>query len=335
MLIYKFNELFFRTEKITGIASGVDNNFMKTIILHMILYPLTSLFQIFVPPMDLYPIMPVITKMQYKFLIASPVSGLVAESIVTDMVAILGSIVILGFLGFIAYRYKNTITNRNILFSLLFFFLSFLPYVIFDRDSSYFSGRYFYLSVIPAGILFGYIVYFFANINTYAKWTTLFFVTLFLFHHASIIRRDINYHINLGNDRKAVLAGIKSNYPNLADKNIFYVTSDRSFLGNITNPFQNGLGYVLEVWYYDSGKIPKEFLSENFLWDLGAEGYREKDSYGFGYFQNIDNMAKEMAENKLSRSIIHGFFFDSNSKKVLNISDEVRLRLATISAIPK
>jgi hypothetical protein len=139
----------------------------------------------------------------------------------------------------------------------------------------------------------------------------------------------------LGNDRKAVLAGIKSNYPNLADKNIFYVTSDKSFLGDITNPFQNGLGYVLEVYYYDSGKIPKEFLSENFLWDLGAEGYREKDNYGFGYFQNIDSMAKEMAENKLSRSIIHGFFFDSNSKKVLNISDEIRSRLATISAIPK
>lgn len=336
VLTVRFSEVFFRTEKIAGFVSGGgDNSFVQTIILRMILYPLTSLFQIFVPPLDLYPIMPIITKMQYKFLITSPVSGLVAESIVTDMVAILGSIVILGLLGFMVYKYKDTTTNRNMLFALLFFFLSFLPYVVLDRDSSYFSGRYFYVSVIPAGILFGYIVYFFANINTYAKWVTLFFVTLFLLHHTSIIRRDINYQVNLGNERKAVLSGIKSQYPSIEKNSIFYVTSDKQFLGDITNPFQNGLGYVLEIWYYDSGNIPKSFLSENFLWDLGAEGYKKSGDKSFGYFQDMDKMVKEMVKNKLSRSTVHGFFFDSNSRKLFNISDEVKLRLATISAIPK
>ena len=336
MLVFKFSELFFRTEKIAGIASGADNNFAQTVILHTILYPLTSLFQIFVPPLDLYPIMPAITKMQYKFLITSPVSGLVAESIVTDMVSIVGSVAILGLLGLITYKCRDIVISRNILFSLLFFFLSFLPYVIFDRDSSYFSGRYFYVSVIPAGILFGYIVYFFANINTYAKWATLFFVTLFLFHHSSFIRKDISYNVNLGNERKALLYGIKDIYPKPEKDSIFYVTSNKTYLGDIiTNPFANGLGYTLEVWYYDSGNIPQNFLSENFLWVLGDEGYKKIDDKGFGYFQDMDKMAKEMTKNKLSRSIVHGFFFDSNSKKVFNISDEVRLRLATISAIPK
>ncbi len=335
--VFRFSEVFFRAEKISGFASGGGNNsFAQTVLLHSILYPLTSLFQIFVPPLDLYPIMPVITKMQYKFLITSPVSGLVAESIVTDMVAILGSIAILGLLGFMVYRYKDAITNRNILFALLFFFLSFLPYVVLDRDSSYFSGRYFYVSVIPAGILFGYMVYFFANINTYAKWATLFFVTLFLFHHASFIRKDISYNVNLGNERKALLYGIKDIYPKLEKDSIFYVTSNKTYLGDIiTNPFANGLGYTLEVWYYDSGNIPQKFLSENFLWVLGDEGYKKIDDKSFGYFQDMDKMAKEMAKNKLSRNIVHGFFFDSNAKKVFNISDEVRLRLATISAIPK
>ncbi len=336
MLVYRFSELFSRTEKIAGIASGAEgNSFIQTVLLRSILYPLTSLFQIFVPPLDLYPIMPAITKMQYKFLISSPVSGLVAESIVTDMVSILGSVAILGILGFITYKCKDKIISRNIFFSLLFFFLGFLPYVIFDRDSSYFSGRYFYPSVIPAGILLGYMVYFITTINTYAKWAMLFFVTLFLFHHASFIKKDISYNVNLGNERKALLYGIKDIYPKLEKDSIFYVTSNKTYLGDITNPFANGLGYTLLVWYYDSDNIPQKLLSENFLWVLGDEGYKKIDNKGFGYFQDMDKMAKKMAKNKLSRSIVHGFFFDSNSKKVFNISDEVRLRLATISAIPK
>ncbi|MEK7572843.1 MAG: hypothetical protein AAB531_00305 [Patescibacteria group bacterium] len=334
IILVRFGEVFLRTEKVAGFVQG-GQNFTQSVLLHFILYPLTSLFQVFVPPLDLYSITPAIAKIQYKFLIGSPLTDLVAQSIIADMVAILGSVTILGFLGFMAYKYKSKMINRNILFALLFFFLSFLPYVVLDRDSSYFSGRYFYVSVIPAGILFGYIIYFFANINTYAKWATLFFVTLFLFHHASFIRKDISYNVNLGNERKALLYGISDIYPKLEKDSIFYVTSNKEYNAPITNPFQNGLGYILEVWYYDSGNIPKSFLSENFLWDWGTEGYKRRDDKGFGYFQDIDKMAKEMAKNKLSRSIVHGFFLDSNSKKVINISDEVKLRLATISAIPK
>lgn len=336
MLLFRFGSVFFLTEKIAGFVGGVeDNSFVQTVLLRSILYPLTSLSQIFIPPLDLYSITPSITEIQYKFLVGSPLTGLVSQSIVADMVSIVGSVVILGLLSFMTYKCKDKIMSRNILFALLFFFLSLLPYVVLDRDSSYFSGRYFYVSVVSASILFGYIIYFFININKYFKWAMLFLVAIFLFHHASIIRRDINYQVNLGNERKALLYGIKDIYPKLEKDSIFYVTSNKEYNPPITNPFQNGLGYVLEVWYYDSGNIPKSFLSENFLWDWGTEGYKRRDDRGFGYFQDIDKMAKEMAKNKLSRSIVHGFFLNSNSKKVFNISDEVKLRLATISAIPK
>lgn len=336
MVLVRLGQFFLRTENVAGyINPGSHSKMLITIFSRTFLYPFTSLFQIFVPPLDLYSITIPFARMQYKFLVGSPLTDLVAQSMVADMFAIVGSTLILGFLAFMVYKHKSKIINRNILFALLFLFLSFLPYAVLDRDSSYFSSRYFYVGVIPTGILFGYIVYFLTRIHRYLEWVTFILVVFFLFYHASIVRRDINYQIKLGNERKAVLNGIKNFYPRPGKNSIFYVTSNKLYLGDITNPFQSGLGYILEVWYYDSGNIPKEFLKENFLWDLGAEGYKKNSDFGFGYFQDIDKMTEEMKEKKLSRNIIHGFFFDSKTQQVSDITNEIKAKIATISGIPR
>ena len=336
VLFFRFTEVFFRTEKVAGFASGVGNNsFVQTVLLHTVLYPLSSLFQIFVPPLDLYSITPAITKMQYKFLVGSPLVDLVAQSIVADMIAIMGSILILFFSILMVHRSKDKIISRNVRFAIVFFFLSFLPYVALDRDSSYLSSRYFYVGLIPAGILFGYAVYFFTTFNKYIKWVTLFLVTVYLFHHAAIVRSDINHQVKLGNERVSVLNGIKTLYPNPSENTIFYVTSDKAYYGEVTNPFQNGLGYVLEAWYYDTGKIPKEFLSENFLWDLGDEGYKRSRNKGFGYYQDIDKMIKDMEKNNIKSEDVWAYFIKSKESEIVDITLETRERISTVSAIPK
>ncbi len=336
MILFRLGQFFLSNEGAAGFINPASNNsILISILSHSFLYPLTSLFQIFVPPLDLYSVTIPFAKMQYKFLVGSPLTDLVAQSMVADMFAITGSVLILGFLAFMACKKRDKIINKNIIFTLLFFFLSFLPYFVLNRDSSYLSSRYFYVGAIPAGIIFGYIVYFLAKINKYFKWGILSFVVLFLFYHARIIGKDINYQVKLGNERKAVLAGIKNLYPKIEKNSIFYVTSDKPYSGEITNPFQSGLGYILEVWYYDSGNIPKEFLREKFLWDLGAEGYKNNGEFGFGYFQNIDKMVKEIKEEKLSKNIVHGFLINSKTQQVSDITDEIKARIATISGIPK
>lgn len=335
LVAVRFSHLFFRTEQIVGFSSGGSSSFFQLVILRSILYPLTSLFQIFIPARDIYSFTPMITKMQYKFLVGSPVVDLVAQSIVADLVAVVGSVAILCLLGFIVFRLKDKTVFRNIVFALILFLVSFLPYVVYDRDSSYLSSRYFYLGLVPAGLLLGYVVYYFSKINKYIKWVTLIIVFIFLYHHASIVRKDISYQIKLATERRAVLEGIKSIHPNLSDKTIFYVTSNKEYYGPITNPFQNGLGYVLEVWYYDSGKIPNEFLSENFLWDLGAEGYRSSGDKGFGYYQDIDKMVADMTENKLKSGIIKAFYLRSSDNQILDITPQIISRISTISAIEK
>lgn len=335
LVFVRFSHLFFRAEQVTGFSAGGSFSFFHLIAFRSILYPITSLFQIFIPARDIYSFTPMITKMQYRFLDGSPVVDLVAQSIVADMVAIAGAFSILFILGIIIFKSKDKLTSKNIIFALLLFLLSFLPYVVYDRDSSYLSSRYFYLGLVPAGILIGYIANFIYQKNKYLRWTTIILLFIFFYHHSNIVRSDISYQVNLGNERKAVLDGIKTLNPNLENNTIFYVTSDKQYYGPITNPFQNGLGYVLEVWYFDSGKVPKEFLSENFLWDLGAEGYRNSGEMGFGYYQDIDKMVIDMRNNEVPLNAIKAFNITSQDNKVHDITPEIISRVSTISGILK
>lgn len=335
MIGARLGQFFLRTGDVAGYVSvGGNSNIFQTVLLRTVLYPLTSLFQIFIPPMDFYSQMSQITTNQYKFLVGSPIRDLIAQSVASDMVSLLGAFLILVFVWVIVRRGKEKITQKNLAFALLFFFLSFITYIFLDRDSSYLSSRYFYVGAFAAGILFGYIVYFLISLSKYSKWIIFPIVFLFLFHHANVVKGDIDHHVKLGNERKAVLDGIKELKPTLDKQTIFYVTSDKEYYGPVTNPFQNGLGYVLEVWYYDGGAIPKEFLSENFLWDLGSEGYRSSGDKGFGYFQDIDKMVAQMKKNKLKPDVVHAFFIKSKEQKIIDITKETRERISTISVEP-
>ncbi len=328
---FRYLGLFFRTDNAVGFVNAGQSP-IKSALVHVVLYPLTSLFQIFVPPTDLYNLTPEIIKTQYKFLIDSPARDLVAQSLAADMVSVIGSFSILGIILIIILRLKDRNTKRNIIFCLAFFFLSFLPYMVVHRDSSYLSSRYFYVGAVTASILFGFVAYHLSSLNRFAKFLIIPITVFFFFHHAEVIKNEINYQEKIGSERVKVLNGIKKIYPTPDNNSIFYVISDKNYYGNITNPFQNGLGYVLEVWYFDSGKIPKAFLEENYLWDLGAEGYKAKGALSFGYYQDIDKMISEIKEKKLETEMVHGFFIDSSNQKVIDITDETRERVASISS---
>ncbi len=329
--IFRYLGLFFRSDNAVGFVNAGESP-IKSAIVHVILYPLTSIFQIFVPPTDLYNLTPQIIKIQYKFLIDSPARDLVAQSIAADMVSVIGAFLILGLTLLLIYRLKDRTTKKGIIFCLAFFFLSFLPYMVVHRESSYLSSRYFYVGAVTASILFGFVVYYLSNLNKFVKILIIPLVIVFLYHHASIIRTEINYQEKIGLERIKVLNGIKEIYPNPDNNSIFYVISDKNYYGNITNPFQNGLGYVLQVWYFDTGKIPKAFLEENYLWDLGAEGYKSKGALGFGYYQDIDKMIDEINIKKLEPEMVHGFFIDSNNQAVIDITKETRERVSSLSA---
>lgn len=91
----------------------------------------------------------------------------------------------------------------------------------------------------------------------------------------------------------------------------------------------------MEVWYYDSGNIPKGFLEENFLWDLGSQGYRKAANGGFGYFQDLDKMVEAIKENNLSLNLVHAYFYDAQNKRITNNTGEIKRKVATFSGLRK
>ena len=90
---------------------------------------------------------------------------------------------------------------------------------------------------------------------------------------------------------------------------------------------QQGMGNTLLVWYMGNGSAPKQFLkliSEYYLWELvGGQGYKEVDNYGFGYFWDIDKLEKVVKENKLTKTDIVAFFYNSKEQKIINITDNI------------
>lgn len=334
MLLVRLFELSTRTEKAAGFVSR-GQPFFLSVIINTLLYPFTSLFQIFVPPLDLYQLSGLFTRIQYRYLLGSPLTDLVSQTVTADLFSFAGSVCILLLLAIFYSREKNQRYQKNIIFILIMFFLSFLPYAVLHREFSYMSSRYYYIGVLSAGILFGYIINEIITFNKRVKWPVLLIVIIYFFYHASVVRGDINYQVVLGNERKFILNSIKNDYPKIEKDNIFYFTSDKQFLGEVTNPFQSGLGYILEVWYWDSGQVPKSFLKDNWLWDLGAEGYKKEGEYGFGYFQDLEEMGKLFKTNRLSVNIIHAYYYDTKNKKILNINKEIRSQMATFSGLRK
>ncbi len=335
MLLVRLSSFFTLSAPIAGYTDVANNTVWITVAVRTILYPLTALFQIFVPPLDLYSLSETLTRLQYKSLVTSPAFGLVAQSSVADMLVLSGSFFVLAILGIFMFKETNTAVRRSILFSLLILFLSMLPYIFLDRDGSYFSGRYYYVSLIPVAMLFGYIVVFLQSLHKYMRWVCVAFVFFFLFHHVQMTQRDIAMQVAIAYERKTFLNEINRLRPTLTNQTVFYIHSDKKYLGEITYPFQNGLGYILQVWYYDSDAIPKMFLQKDFLWDLGSEGYRTEGKYSFGYFEHIDLLSEYVQKGIIQPDIIYGYRFDSLTHKMSDITDDVRTQLATLSATIK
>lgn len=135
-----------------------------------------------------------------------------------------------------------------------------------------------------------------------------------------------------GRIRREILQEVKSMYPAVSDKVVFYTESDASFYGlpesELVLPFQSGFGQTLLSWYYVTQSFPKELLSDRFLWEIDSQGYRETKQIGFGYFRDFELLAKTLKENNLSSETVLSLRYSMDDRKVFNITNEIKGRLA-------
>ena len=332
MVIFRTVEIFLAPRP-AGFVDQQTGGFIFPVLYHSIVYPLTSFFQVFVPPLVTYAFVPLVVRSEYPYLLGTPLFDLAGQSAVADVVSLVGTIIFSAIIGFMVLRKTETEGNKRLVFiSILLFGLSFLPYAVLHRYFSYFSSRYYYVGVVGAAWLFGYAVSWLSKRLSFLPRVLLIIaVGLYLSYHVQAIRKDLVWQVAIASERKTFLKEVKRLHPNLQNQTVFYITSDKKYLGEITYPFQNGLGYILEVVYYDTGNIPKSFLASNFLWDLGSEGFRETGGSIFGYFEHLDKLGEAVKEGKVSLDIVYAYVYNSKTHTLSDLTLSVREQLATLS----
>jgi len=303
--------------------NSVSSNIPLIMLARVILYPLTSFSLSFIA----YPIGISLSewlwKLYYPFITQRP--DVVFLTAILDLIAI----VFTGFLLVVCYfiAKKKTLTNA-VIFSLFFFILSILPYIAISKVFAYMEPRYYYVSLLSCAII---IAGFFSFIQSKLKRFLKIFVLIFLFiyllylrYNIGIIRSDIAVQVDLANERRSFMHQLYSYLPTLRDNtNVFlFIGSKPYVVDNNFTPFQNGFGYTLMVLYYKSGKIPHLLPTTQYLWDLGEEGIKTIHGNTFGYFNNLQDMKRELGKRHIDVAFVHAFYYDFNTKKLSDITQQ-------------
>ena len=110
---------------------------------------------------------------------------------------------------------------------------------------------------------------------------------------------------------------------------IIYMTGDRNFYITVGNPLplQQGAGFTILTWYYAKGLAAKEaksLIGDYYLWEMNGQGFRRVNGFTYGYYWDFEKLREDVISYELNIDSISGFYYDSNSRKLTDISQEVR-----------
>lgn len=299
-----------------GVFVTQQPNVLARLATHALFYPVLSFSQLYIPQE-----------------IMAKVTGKIA---VSDTIAVVTSMIFITYA--LLFAYKHIAFRTTVFFCLLYSFLSFLPFIVLDRPlSSYLESRYYYLGIIGAAILLGTLLDYWNALFVKTRFRSVALVSIcilssvVLYKNSTYVRREIRRQIITANDRKLFLSGIKEIYSALPDNPIFYITGDSPGfygIGDLSVPFQQGMGYTMMVWYFDTGKIPAELLSDMYLWNINEQGYRQIQGKGFGYFYQIGKLQQAFREDPtLAQEQVIGFSYKAGAKELIDITQDVRRAL--------
>lgn len=305
-----------------GVFVTLQSNTLARLITHAFFYPLLSFSQMYIPP-----------EIMGKTTSLFQTQGGLAQIAISDRFALYASIALVIFSFWVAYR--NKLSSRAIYFFIIYCMLSFLPFAVLDRPfSSYLESRYYYLGVIGAAILLGVFFDFILSmfhkkrIQLFVIVLAIFLLTAGIYKNSIFVRREITRQVIVADERKQFLSTMKEILPDLPNSPIIYITGDSpGFYGlaDLVVPFQQGMGYTLMVWYFDTGKVPKSFLSDMFLWNINEQGYRESEGRGFGYFWDMKRLTQEFQTNPhLSSDQVVAFLYIAGEKKLVEITSQIK-----------
>lgn len=299
------------------ITSSQDN-FAQEVAVRAVMYPLTSFSLTFAPPELLVNFSKYFTNTYYPS-VASSEFNLIAQTVVIDVFAVFLTFIVL-IAVYLSVKKKTKKTKKLAIFWVLFFALSFLPYVLLSKNYAYLESRYYYLANLSAGIIIGFLGLSLAKFLKRWNLETLPAVILILFLalHVKFLMKDLGHLALISRERVDFFNELKNLKPALStNKNVFFLTGDHDYYipGNKA-PFQQGMGYTLMVHYYQTGHVPGELIKDRFLWNLNTQGYKEVGTMGFGFFTDLEELKKVVRNNHIDEKSITSLYYDSREKKL-------------------
>lgn len=302
----------------------------QKILINALLYPYLSFSQIFLPQKFVYESAVLFQNIYYQCCTTGSTAVSMAQNLTSDL---LSSFVSTGLVLIVALAYAVSKKRTTLQFLILSYVLSYFPFITLERGSSYMDSRYMYISGAVGSAL---IIYSLSELissihNKIARISLLGIVSVcivsLMLIHIKIDRNIFRVLAYESQERLLILKQIKQLVPRLPEKPVFYIeTNNKNGYYGVTSqtlPFQQGIGHTLMVWYADDAQASKPLLASYFLWGIKDQGYKEFQNYGFGYYSDIEELKNAVWSNQIQRKQIIGLYYDTDQKKMTNITDTV------------
>lgn len=316
IVVFRLLQFKFTTGPDALFLTGATSNYWAVLLTRVLFYPLTSFSLVFVPSEPFLWFARLFTLAYYPFP-SSPTTILIAQTAVLDLLAVCLSGIIM-VLVVVFLKLSSSPEKKYITFFSIFLLVNYLPYTVVSKSFSYLESRYYYLSSVAAGVILAWLL-----LSVYRKFK-IFYIKpvivllflLFMAWHVKYINDGLKRDVETASERKQFIDQLKTAVPSLNQNiNVFYITSDSDYyIAGHKVPFQQGMGYTLMTLYYESGKIPADLLRDSYLFEIGSSGYSQVGNYGFGYFADKEKLEPTIKENKLNKSKVHSFYYNSKTK---------------------
>jgi len=261
----------------------------------------------------------------------------ITQSIVFDLVSYLLTIIIVCIaVLFIKFVHDKNI-RKAILCSLIFVPLSVIPYAFVLGKAGYasiFEPKFLYIPSIGVSLFLAVVVYELIVLSKTSKIKTTFlllFLGLYMLFHTFQTRAKIDELQKMGSQIKTFISTIHSSYPHLPQNIVFFTRSDTTYYGMPDNekllPTEVGFGKILMIRYQDKEKFPSCFYENNYLLYLLAQGYKECDGRGFGYFRDYDKLVAAIKTNNISTLDVISYSWNGDTEEFTDITKQIRNKI--------
>lgn len=196
--------------------------------------------------------------------------------------------------------------------------LSVLPFSMLPRNL-FMESRHFYLTEIGFAICAGFILSLFLKSQRFVALAFTIVIVVISFNMSGV-RSVIRASVPRSKMDNFLTHQLKELYPTVPSKVLFYSEQDQ-----LSRQF--GAGYMMMVLYHD--RQPYEVLmKEDFLWNLGSQGYKETEGVGFGYFTEFEALKEAYCSLRFTRSGVFSFSWNESDQKLTDTSEITRKKLS-------